>query len=182
MEDQDPIIKLEPTSTDKLIDKFTVAAILFLWIYTAINYSALPSVIPVHFNWNGEIDNYGSKNTLWLMPVIVTVVVALLSFIIRHPKFGEKQSLTFYNKKELTKEDIERNYRLTVGLLRQMQLVISVMLSIINIEILRCIKNQTGHSVIVPIWLPLFIVLLILPVLIFLYRYYNSSKQKTNMD
>ncbi|ORX79898.1 hypothetical protein BCR32DRAFT_269189 [Anaeromyces robustus] len=44
--------------------------IIFEFIYVRIKWNSLPDEIPVHFNFDGEIDKYGSKSTLYLLPSV----------------------------------------------------------------------------------------------------------------
>lgn len=54
---------------------------LFSWVYVIIEYPHLPSEIPSHFNYKGDIDAYGSKDILWIIGSIFTVLNIFLFFI-----------------------------------------------------------------------------------------------------
>ena len=58
---------------------FLIAALLIVatLIVTLILYPGLPSRIPMHWNWHGEVNRYGDKWETFLMPAAM-VVVALL--------------------------------------------------------------------------------------------------------
>jgi uncharacterized membrane protein len=45
-----PKIKLELTFFDKVLETLSLVFFVFLWFITIWNYSALPKVIPVHFD------------------------------------------------------------------------------------------------------------------------------------
>jgi len=158
-------MELPASPTDKLLDKLSYAALGFLWIYTAVNYSHLPATIPIHFNLKGEMDGYGSKELLWILPVVVMLVVSLLSFIKKHPDVMNKYS---YPKRELTPEEFEKHVRLTTRLLRTMQLVIAIAFNLITFEIIRSVNN--GKSDMPPYTIPAFIIIMLLPTLIFIYK------------
>ncbi len=53
-----------------------------IWIYSLYCYKIFPESIPVHFNFSGEPDSYGSKLTLVLLPIISTFVFFVLSFAV----------------------------------------------------------------------------------------------------
>lgn len=58
---------------------FAAPAILLAGIvYVAVRYAQLPAEIPSHYNFYGEIDGYGSRGTLWIMPVIGILCDALM--------------------------------------------------------------------------------------------------------
>ena len=85
-------IPLSKAPTDKWLDWLSLAALAFTWIYLLIHYAGLPDTIPVHFNAKGEIDQYGDKTNLFILPVIITLaaimvtVVAGLSSRSDHPR------------------------------------------------------------------------------------------------
>lgn len=80
-----PIIDLPKTALERWLD---VTSWLFVTLAFAIalsNYSALPQTIPTHFNASGVADDYGSKNTIFLLPVLTFLVVGLTSILSRFP-------------------------------------------------------------------------------------------------
>jgi uncharacterized membrane protein len=60
---------------------FLIAALLIAatLIVTVIFYPGLPSRIPVHWNWHGEVNRYGDKLEIFLMPAAMVVVVLLFA-------------------------------------------------------------------------------------------------------
>jgi uncharacterized membrane protein len=59
--------------------------LLLLWLTVAYLVMVLPATIPVHFNFSGMPDRWGSKKTLWVLPIIASMVYVLLAFIKRMP-------------------------------------------------------------------------------------------------
>jgi len=60
---------------------FLIAALLIAatLIVTLILYPGLPSRIPMHWNWRGEVNRYGDKLEIFLMPAAMVVVVFLFA-------------------------------------------------------------------------------------------------------
>ncbi|WP_452221894.1 SdpI family protein [Lacinutrix salivirga] len=56
--------------------------------YLAYLWNDLPETVPIHWNEKGEIDGYGSKITLWLIPILLPLLVFILFSII--PKIDPK--------------------------------------------------------------------------------------------
>lgn len=54
-------------------------ALAVYWV--ASNYSALPTVIPTHFDAQGTVDGWGGKGTLLVLPVVSIGVYVLLTAI-----------------------------------------------------------------------------------------------------
>ena len=51
----------------------TIIVIVTLFFFIAF-YEKIPSLIPTHYGFNGEVDSWGSKNTLWYF-VIGNIVI-----------------------------------------------------------------------------------------------------------
>lgn len=58
-----------------------------------VGISMLPDIVPVHYNFAGEVDRMGSKFEYLLLPTIAAVAVAIFALVARHcEKRGEKES------------------------------------------------------------------------------------------
>ncbi|WP_165071541.1 SdpI family protein [Paludisphaera rhizosphaerae] len=53
----------------------------FAWGLSAWYYPGLPDSIPTHWNIHGQVDGHGTKATVFLMPVIATVMLVLFAFL-----------------------------------------------------------------------------------------------------
>ncbi|WP_350291057.1 DUF1648 domain-containing protein [uncultured Croceitalea sp.] len=69
-----PKIEVKPNDFDRKL-------ILVGWLLVAVNfivvlsfYFTLPETIPTHFNLKGEADGFGSKSTLWILPIFNLVM------------------------------------------------------------------------------------------------------------
>lgn len=71
--------RLPYTLTNVLLDIVTLSIILYMYINTALIYNSLPDEIGIHFNGSGQIDGYGSKNQLFVLPSIVSGLTMLTS-------------------------------------------------------------------------------------------------------
>lgn len=54
------------------------------WIYLGVIWDDLPARIPTHFGISGEPDQYGSRNSIFIAPVIITIAGLLMYFIMRN--------------------------------------------------------------------------------------------------
>ncbi|TXF77246.1 DUF1648 domain-containing protein [Chryseobacterium sp.] len=59
--------------------------LIFIWGFTVFNFFSLPDIIPTHFGFNGKADAYGSRNSLWMLPVISTVLFLALNYLSKNP-------------------------------------------------------------------------------------------------
>lgn len=67
----------------KLISFFLL---LFIWVYSLVNFGKLPETIPVHYNLSGAADGFGSKNSLWLLIGISTLIFLFLIYLSQNSK------------------------------------------------------------------------------------------------
>jgi len=51
-----PKIKIELTTTDKVVEILGWFVLLAIWIFTISSYSSLPDTIPIHYNGVGKAD------------------------------------------------------------------------------------------------------------------------------
>ncbi len=117
MEGARPKLKIPLTTLDKVIEALCWSGLAATWLAAFIAFSQLPEIIPTHFNGSGQADGYGSKSTIWLLPVIPTILVAGLSFLNRFPH-------TFNYLEEITPANAEKNYRWGTRLLRYSKLFV----------------------------------------------------------
>ncbi len=71
--------------------------ILAPYIYLFFQYESMPDQMPMHYNINGEIDRWGSKENLWLLPCALPLFVYILMLVI--PKIDPKKKLQYMGTK-----------------------------------------------------------------------------------
>ena len=57
-----------------ILNGISIICIISSFIYVIFAFQQLPETIPIHFNAQGEADNWGSKNTIFIMPGIAIVL------------------------------------------------------------------------------------------------------------
>jgi len=68
-----------------------ITIVLIPFIYLAYIWKTLPKKVPMHWNINGEIDRFGTKFELILIPVLLPLLVYILFLLI--PKIDPKNKL-----------------------------------------------------------------------------------------
>jgi len=69
-----------------------IAIILLPFIYLAYIWNELPEKVPTHWNIKGEIDKFGDKSELLLIPILLPLSIYILFLII--PKIDPKNKIT----------------------------------------------------------------------------------------
>jgi uncharacterized membrane protein len=158
---QRPKIKIELTPFDKALELTGWMMVILLWAFAAYNYSTLPDKIPTHFNAAGQVDDYGSKIFIFLLPVIGTLLYPLMTVLNKFPHI-------FNYPKEITAENAEAQYTNATRLMRYLKLGCMVTFFIIEYTMAQV---ATGKSVGLGTWfLPLTLAFTLIPVLYFATR------------
>jgi len=65
-------IQFPVTAVDIVIELVAIIIVFFLWMFSVVSYSQLPQTIPTHFNYTGQADGFGGKQTIFLLPSIAS--------------------------------------------------------------------------------------------------------------
>lgn len=80
-----PKVKISATRWEKLFNFLSAAVIITIFIYAVYQFESLPDRIPTHFNAQGEVDGWGGKSTVFILPGISAVSFILLYFLTKIP-------------------------------------------------------------------------------------------------
>lgn len=112
-------IKLYKRSHESALEFATVLVLLIIWGYTLFSFSQLPNEIPVHFNASGEADRYGDKQSVFLLPIISTVLSIGLFFLNTRPHI-------FNYLTEITEPNAKKQYTNPSRLIRILNLLMVI--------------------------------------------------------
>ena len=112
-----PVIKLEWSAWDKVLEGLGLLALIFLIVLPFHFYPELPERIPQHFDASGQVTTYGKKGMLWLMPIMGLITYASLFFLNKVPHI-------FNYPVAITTENAERHYRMATKMMRSLNLII----------------------------------------------------------
>jgi len=154
-----PVIKIEPTATDRKMDMAALVLTLLLVALPLLFYSQLPDRIPSHFGASGDIDGYGSKYTIWILAAIGVMTYALFRYLLQMPH-------NFNYLTPVNEENAESQYRSATKLMRYILIVTQAIFLIILIAVIYA-ALQPGKNLLGP-WFTIGTILLtiIIPVYI----------------
>jgi len=98
-----PVLDIPKTLFEKTLDIVTAIIYLAGIIYTIVIWSQIPDQVPAHYNSVGEVNRWGSKWELILLPVIAVLIAVFMSFLEKHPEW--------HNHMKLNENNIEYQYR-----------------------------------------------------------------------
>lgn len=104
-----------------------ISIALLPFVYLAYIWNRLPEKVPMHWNVSGEIDDYGNKNELLFMLLLVVGLPYLIFLVIPH--IDPKQKLQNMGNK-----------------LNNLRFVLSLFMSALSIFILYSVQQKTSNT------------------------------------
>ncbi len=80
-----PKIRPNLSTTDKAMELIGWIVVLGIWILPLYYYSGLPESIPIHYNGAGEVDSLGGKASIFILPIISTILFIALTILNKYP-------------------------------------------------------------------------------------------------
>lgn len=164
-----PVLEIPLTRSDKVLEVLCWSGLVALWLATFFVYADLPYTIPVHFNVAGKIDRLGTKNNIWAISAITTLLVIGLTLLNLKPHI-------FNYPEEITPENAERNYKMGTRLLRYLKLFIVILFGAILLVTAKSSDQDFPTDGSNPAVVAILIVVMLLPVAILIY----ISRQSAN--
>ena len=106
------------SSFDWVLEAASFLVIVASWIVLLLNFAEIPETVPVHFNLQGEADRFGSKNELFLVQGIASVLYAGMVVLALFPQAHNMPTT-------LTEENKEEKWKLSAQFIRVVNLVVS---------------------------------------------------------
>ena len=165
-----PKIKLSLTQSDRAIENFSLVLLIFLWAFTIFSFIKLPALIPIHFDASGRPDNYGNKWTLFLLPVIGSIVYAGITYLNKFP-------WVFNYMVQITEGNAESQYSFATRMLRILKCSFMIIFSFIA---LYSYWTAIGHTEAPGWWfLPLILAIIFVPLIYMIIINVMNNKKST---
>ena len=145
-----PVLDIPKTLLEKTLDGITGIIYLVGIIYTVVVWNQLPDQIPAHYNGLGEVDRWGSKWELIILPVIAALLAVFMTFLEKHPEW--------HNYMKLKENNIEfqyKNSRLMMNVLKNECVLLFTFLTYKTEQIAMGNTDTIGTAV-----LPIFLVVI----------------------
>lgn len=127
-----------------------IVIVLLPFIYLAYLWNDLPNKVPVHWNIKGEIDRYGEKSELILIPILLPLLTYIIFIVVT--KIDPKNKLDKMGSK-----------------LEKIKFLLTTLMSILALFIIYSAKHQTFTN-------PNYIILLIGLLYLILGNYFKTIK------
>lgn len=98
-----PRIKIALRPIDWLLEIIGCLALLVLLIYPIYHWGVLPDTIPTNFDIQGNVDAWGNKNSIWILPILGLLMYLGLWIMNKYPhSFNYPQKVTTQNAHQLS--------------------------------------------------------------------------------
>lgn len=126
------------TSLEKQFKLVNTVLIIAMAVYAITNFASLPAEIPMHFNAKGEVDGWGNKAVLFVVPGCAVFLFFMMNMI------GTLKPNTYNLPVPLTKENAKQQVNLAREMMQGLNLAIFVMLFYILWRIVAIAKGASG--------------------------------------
>lgn len=160
-----PIVSIPTTYNERIYDGISTGVLLTMVLMALWGFLNLPEIIPIHWNFKGEVDGFGSRNWIAFIPVL-SLLYAL----------GNRKLVQIPHKynylKTITEENASIEYLKARKMMRVIHLTVQVVFALITYSIIKgAITSNNDLSGAV---LPIALVLLIAPLI---YTIYTNRKE-----
>ncbi len=139
-------MKINRSSYDMIVNIICVALLLGIILYLVFSWNSIPEKIPGHYNAAGEIDRWGSRGELLILPIVSWILYLGMTVTEKFPQIWNTGV-------QITDKNKEQVYRILKNLIGTVKLITVAVFSFISM------KSSLGKGL--PMWfLPLFLVLM----------------------
>ena len=161
-------LNLKKNRTDLIIEVVALVSLAALILIPTIAYSGLPDSIPTHYGANGKADAWGSKNSIFFLPILGICIYVMFKWISQYP---HKMNFPY----PITEDNRERSYTTAI---RMMSILNALITSSFAYITYKSIKTAAGEaSGLGQTFIPIFILLNIGVPGYFMYQSYVKGKE-----
>lgn len=146
-----PRLHLPLTLADKKIETIGIVSLIILWGISVYGYFSFPETIPSHFNFAGEVNAYGKKETILWLPGIATIIYLGISYLCKFPHL-------FNYPVPINSNNAEKQYRIASRMLRLLKISVVTVFCLVVVLIYIKVKGTINANM---SWFILLVVLLI---------------------
>lgn len=165
-----PKIDVKPSPKDIKLIRLGWLIVITNLAFVAFYFLSLPEQIPIHFNLKGKADGFGSKSTLWVLPLISLAIYYGMYLVATKVK----PHLMNYPV-TVTEKNAPKLYAMSITMLVILNLLIAVLFLVLSLEIigisLKWFKPTLGSIILG------FVVFITLLPFYFIYRMSKISKE-----
>ena len=129
---------------DRIIEFMCLTLLIGVTAYLIFNWGSIPDKIPVHYDWEGNIDRWGNKAEVMILPIMSWFLYLLITGLQQVP-------LAWNTGVKITEENEERVYRTLKYMLETLKLIVVADLTYITVHSLMGKSLSGWFAMIVPV-------------------------------
>ena len=129
-----PKIEVPKEPLDWFLEAVAIFAVLAMFLYPLYHYGSMPDRVPTHFDASGMPDAYGSKTSIWALPIISLVTFIILFIMNKSPHI-------FNYPTKITEDNALSQYQAATRLIRLLNAIMMAFMAYISYGI---VQNALG--------------------------------------
>ena len=114
-----PKLKVPLSKSEIIVEGLGWILLFSMWCYILFVYNRLPDIIPTHFSFSGKADAYGSKSSIFTLPILGLIIFVLLTILNRFPHIFNYTVI-------ITEDNALQQYKMGTRVLRYLKLIIAI--------------------------------------------------------
>ena len=161
-----PVLRIKLTSADKLLEVGGWIILSLLWVILILKFTNIPDTIPIHYSVTGKPDSFGNKTTIFLLPILGTILFAGMTILNNYPH-------VFNYPTKITNQNAERQYTIATKLIRYLKFIIVLTFSFIVFMTFQKVNDKLSG---LGIWfIPVFIGLIYIPLIYAIIKLFKTT-------
>jgi uncharacterized membrane protein len=145
-----PVLKIPKTKPEIALTTISLLLLIANIIYLCVAWSSIPDKVPMHFNAAGEVDRWGGKGGVLVLPFVAAFLWSLLTVLEKYPHT--------YNYIKLSKDNVEKQYKNARMMMNVTKAIIVIYMVYWNWQ---TVQVAYGNQIGLGVWeLPIFLLLL----------------------
>ena len=125
-----PRIEVATGPADHLMEYVSMVAVAAMIALPIFYWSELPEIVPSHFNFAGEPDDYSGKWVVITLPVIGLIMYLSLRWLNQKPHI-------FNYPTKITEENAATQYKMATRLVRALNMIITVVFAYLTYTVIQ---------------------------------------------
>lgn len=119
-------MKIKNNKIDMMMEIICLISLAGITLFLIINWASIPEKVPMHYDWAGNINRWGSKAELVILPIISWMLYLFITAMEQFP--------TMWNTGvTVTEENQERVYRTLKYMVKSLKLIMVLDFTVLNI-------------------------------------------------
>ncbi len=132
-----PKINPSPTIFDIVLEGLAALFVIWMIVILIADYPSIPERVPTHFNAAGRPDDWGSKASMLILPVVSIVLYAGLTVLNRYPYI-------FIYPFEITEKNAGKHYRLAKTMVTFLKMTLTGSFLFIQLKSMEVASGMSG--------------------------------------